>query len=233
MLIAVGRVTLSPGELSQFRGLLGTEQERKNWLFGRIAGKDAVRILWREQFGEKLFPADIQIEEDSYGCPTARPRPEKGAGGGGQGVAAPRSRSQFPTVAFASMEGLAIGVAAFTPFVGVAMARNVVEAPAAEETSLDAGEKKLLDAFEAARTEGLLRLRCAKKAVATALGNRLPDGARSLKVRDLKRNGLARLEILAPGVEAFPDWPASYLRAWTVHDSDLIVATTFCEREPR
>ena len=43
-------------------------------LFGRIAAKDAVRTLWWEHRGERLFPADIEIDSGPDGRLTARRR---------------------------------------------------------------------------------------------------------------------------------------------------------------
>jgi hypothetical protein len=108
--LATARVTLTPTELAQFRALQGTDGQINAWLFGRIAGKDAVRTLWWEHTGERLFPADIEIEVDLQGRPTARRRGSTGA-------------SDFPRVAFAYTDGLAAGLAAFTPEVGLVLER--------------------------------------------------------------------------------------------------------------
>jgi malonyl CoA-acyl carrier protein transacylase len=97
---ALARVTLSRAEWSRFRILKGAEQQLTDWLFGRIAAKDAIRALWLERHGERLYPADIELE------------------GGDDGRAAARYRGaalveELPRVAFASVPGTCAAVAAF------------------------------------------------------------------------------------------------------------------------
>ena len=77
---ATARVALSRSEFQQFRALKGPEQRINQWLFGRLAAKDAVRTLWRHRHGERLFPADIEIEPDAHG----RPMAPAGFGGAGR-----------------------------------------------------------------------------------------------------------------------------------------------------
>jgi malonyl CoA-acyl carrier protein transacylase len=150
--LATARVTLSPAELTHFRALKGTDQQINEWLFGRIAGKDAIRTLWWEHHGERLFPADIEIDLDSEARFIARRRGSTAA-------------NHFPRVAFVYTDGLAAGLAAFTSEVGIALE----QIKPADENVLNQDERKLLDRFGTARIEGATRIECARKAVASAL----------------------------------------------------------------
>ncbi len=69
---ALARVTLSRSEWSIFRLLKGADQQLTDWLFGRIAAKDAIRALWFERHGQRLFPADIELEIGEDGRAIAR-----------------------------------------------------------------------------------------------------------------------------------------------------------------
>lgn len=97
---ALARVTLSRTEWSRFRLLKVSDKERTAWLFGRIAAKDAVRALWFERHGQRLFPADIELEVGEDGGIAARYR-------GGPLV------EDLPRVAFVSVPGMSIAAAAF------------------------------------------------------------------------------------------------------------------------
>jgi len=44
-----------------------TAKERYDWLLGRCAAKDAIRMLIEERFGEQLCAADVEIVADAAG----------------------------------------------------------------------------------------------------------------------------------------------------------------------
>jgi hypothetical protein len=98
--MALARVTLSRSEWEIFRLLKLSDQQLTDWLFGRIAAKDAIRSLWFERHGQRLFPADIELEVHNDGHCTARYR-------GGMLV------EDLPGAAFASVPGTSAAVAAF------------------------------------------------------------------------------------------------------------------------
>ncbi|MGH7226867.1 MAG: hypothetical protein ACRELF_26945, partial [Gemmataceae bacterium] len=97
---ALARVTLSRSEWEIFRLLKLSDEQLTAWLFGRIAAKDAIRTLWFERHGQRLFPADIELSVGEDGRATARYR-------GGALV------EELPCVAFASVPGTSAAVAAF------------------------------------------------------------------------------------------------------------------------
>jgi malonyl CoA-acyl carrier protein transacylase len=97
---ALARVALSRAEWEIFRLLQYLEQQLTDWLFGRIAAKDAIRALWFERHGQRLFPADIELEPSGDGRWTARYR-------GGD------LTERLPVVSFASIAGTSAAAATF------------------------------------------------------------------------------------------------------------------------
>jgi malonyl CoA-acyl carrier protein transacylase len=118
--MATARVTLSPAELHQFRHLQESEAKINEWLFSRIVAKDAVRTLWYHRQGERLFPADIELDVGSYGEFLPRRR-----GGGGEGL---------PNVAVAHQNGTYAAAAVYAPSVGLELQ------PLTGKITIDAGE---------------------------------------------------------------------------------------------
>jgi malonyl CoA-acyl carrier protein transacylase len=107
---AGARVTMTPRELAEFRAWAGTDAELNDWFFGRMLAKDAVRAAWAEKHGERLFPADIEMELNAEGRYVARPRGEPGP-------------EPLPPVAVAVAGGCVAAFAAFAPQIGIALVK--------------------------------------------------------------------------------------------------------------
>jgi acyl transferase domain-containing protein len=60
-------LVLNRRERAVWDGMQGTGKERYDWLLGRCAAKDAVRMLIQERFGEQLCAADVEIVGDAAG----------------------------------------------------------------------------------------------------------------------------------------------------------------------
>jgi acyl transferase domain-containing protein len=60
-------LVLSRRERAVWNNMQATAKERYDWLLGRCAAKDAVRMLVRECFGEQLCAADVEIVADASG----------------------------------------------------------------------------------------------------------------------------------------------------------------------
>jgi hypothetical protein len=105
---AAARVALTPREQAAFGQLQGPPAVADEWLFGHIAGKDAVRFLWARRHGEHLFPADIDLEWGQNGKVVARPR-------------GPAGQELYPPVAIAHCEGRLAALAAYRPHIGIAL----------------------------------------------------------------------------------------------------------------
>jgi phosphopantetheinyl transferase (holo-ACP synthase) len=60
---------LSADEREEWRGLTGSVRRRREWLLGRAAIKEAVRVAVMEQAGQLLYPSDIVVTHDELGAP--------------------------------------------------------------------------------------------------------------------------------------------------------------------
>jgi hypothetical protein len=58
---------LSRRERTVWDNLQATPKQRCDWLLGRAAAKDAVRMLIEERYGEQLCAADVEILTDAAG----------------------------------------------------------------------------------------------------------------------------------------------------------------------
>jgi phosphopantetheinyl transferase (holo-ACP synthase) len=58
---------LSRRERATWDNLQASSKQRYDWLLGRCAAKDAVRMLIQERFGEQLCAADVEIVADAAG----------------------------------------------------------------------------------------------------------------------------------------------------------------------
>ena len=65
-----GDYVLSESERLEFTSASKVEKRKREWLAGRIAAKDAVRQLLRDECGITVCPADIEIVQDENGRPS-------------------------------------------------------------------------------------------------------------------------------------------------------------------
>jgi phosphopantetheinyl transferase (holo-ACP synthase) len=218
MRMVTSKVILAPEELTQFRAAAGDEQHESDWLFDRLAGKDAVRVLWHARHGERLFPADIIIDIKANGRPLARRR-------------GPAGTEPFPTVSIARAGDVAVGLAAFHPHAGIALAQLQDDGAGLQDGALHNDERKLLDQFGPDRGEWMTRLWCAKHAIVKALNCGVPDQSDSLQVCGADpQTGLVTVKLGSALGELFPEWRSGALIAHTAREGDLVLATSFCER---
>ncbi|MBX9580795.1 MAG: polyketide synthase dehydratase domain-containing protein [Gemmataceae bacterium] len=114
------RVTMTARETTEYNALAGTDADRSDWFFGRLAAKDAVRAAWHARHDVATFPADMEAEVDPDGGYTIRPR--------GDAEADP-----FPPVAVAVAGGKVAAFSAFAERVGIALELLPKKADAAAE----------------------------------------------------------------------------------------------------
>jgi phosphopantetheinyl transferase len=60
---------LDADERVEWRALTGTVRRRREWLFGRAAIKEAVRMTLFRQTSRLLHPSDIAVRHDEFGAP--------------------------------------------------------------------------------------------------------------------------------------------------------------------
>ncbi len=75
---SVAHVALGPAEWREYCTLRMAEDRITEWLFRRIAAKDAARAWWWQRDGVRLFPADLEADLDASGRGVVR---RGGAGG--------------------------------------------------------------------------------------------------------------------------------------------------------
>jgi hypothetical protein len=129
--MALARICLSRSEWQTFRLLKCPDEQLTEWLFGRIAAKDAVRSLWLERHDQRLYPADIELGADSDGCSVPHYR--------GGALA-----EELPRVAFASIPGASAAVAAFNRDIRLTLRRAAANGITAQ-APFDPAEREPLD----------------------------------------------------------------------------------------
>jgi malonyl CoA-acyl carrier protein transacylase len=206
---AAARVTLSPAELEAFRRVKGPDAAINEWLFGRIAAKDAVRTLWYERHGERLFPADIELDADGPGRFVARQRGTALATG-------------FPRVCTAHAGNLVIALAAYTRRFGVDATSCRKWDEASAWAALSQTERGLVEPFDVPRHEVLQRIESAKNAVRRALSGDATTPEPALEVWDYDPpSGRVQLAVDMAGQ------PRANAVALTMRDGDASVTVTF------
>ncbi len=220
MMLASARVTLTEEELRTFRKLEVPDAKKSQWLFGRMAAKDAARILWRARTGERMVPADIAITPDEHGKPVASPI----------GQARPEN---FPLVSIAHTEGVVVSLGSFDKSPGIDLERIAHREESFEKAAFNAAERKMLPTVPADRDETITRFWCAKEAVSKALGQGLVLGPHSLEVVEFdSASGDVRIEPSSQLAEQLPgDWAEQSLLARTIRKDDLIIATILLESD--
>src|SRR6266849_4689338 len=64
-------LVLSRKERDVWLDIKGPQKRRHEWLRGRLAAKDAVRLYLKKHYGIEQLPADIEITSDENGRPIA------------------------------------------------------------------------------------------------------------------------------------------------------------------
>ena len=149
---------LSFDERAPWRELAGTAKHRRQWLFGRAAIKEAVRVLVHRQTGHLLYPSDITVVHDAQGAPMVT--------GWWCGRVA-----DAPHVSLAHNERAAVVAVSSERPVGVDLEDlGRIQRPELLADSLTPGERAgLRGLVDEALEERLLRLWCAKEAAAKQL----------------------------------------------------------------
>ena len=176
----VAHLVLGREERSEWQRLSTAPMNRRlDWLAGRIAAKDAVRLLLNPRVG-LLRPGDIQIYADPKGRPLVR-GPWVQFGG----------HPPHVTIAHSGGEALAIAIDAEScSGIGVDIEQVGRTGAVVCQAALTDRERDWLAAIEETqRPEWATRFWCAKEAASKALGCGLSNGGQELEVRDIDRDG--------------------------------------------
>jgi len=164
---------LGAEERAEWRALSGTVRRRREWLFGRAAVKEAVRMALFQKTGKLLYPSDIAVLHDELGAPYV-----DGWWRGDLAEAPQVSLSHTPRACL-------VAVAAADSPVGVDFEDlGRIQQPELIVETLTAAERAAIEGLAgAALDERLLRLWCAKEAAAKYLGVGLQGQPEAFEVR--------------------------------------------------
>jgi acyl transferase domain-containing protein/phosphopantetheinyl transferase len=213
---------LSRREREMWRDLGKSEQRRTEWLLGRLAAKDAIRLLLKKRHGLSLYPADVEITAGNNGEPVAR-------------VKCGREVAPTPIVSIAHSHGLAVAIATDDRNclgLGIDVERDSIKGDGLETAGFASEEQTLLTSLDPGpKNEWLTRLWCAKEAVVKALGGRIVEGPRSVTVQEVNATtGGTRLALSGKLAGRIPEINGGDLRAYTVKDAGWIAAVSVAER---
>jgi phosphopantetheinyl transferase len=216
-------IVLGRSERKAWTELSSPETRRTEWLLGRVAAKEAVRLLLQKHGGIDVWPADIEIKPDEYGRPIVE-GPWKTSIPFTPVISLTHSRGSPLALAAASENGIRLGI-------DMENVRPMHER--FSELAFWPKERELIDSLGAGdSSEWILRLWCAKESVGKALGRGLLGGPRDLILRSIdKESGRLSLEISGTLSTEMAHLNGKALDAYTVRDEDVVVAVSFTGEE--
>ncbi|NTU64773.1 MAG: 4'-phosphopantetheinyl transferase superfamily protein, partial [Chloroflexi bacterium] len=190
-----------------------SSKRRRDWLLGRIAAKDAVRLLLKEQWGLMLCPADIEITSAASG------RPEM------KGNWLPLVE-QPPIVSIAHSGDVAIALVSADKNVhGVGIDLEPIDRVGAdiERVAFTPHEQQLLSSVD--RSEWATRLWCAKEAAGKAVGCGLIGGPRELEIQEVDcGSGVVVVKLLGELARDLVELADKPIVVQTVREDEWIMA---------
>jgi len=214
----VAYIILSRRERPIWLDLKGIEKRKREWLQGRLAAKDAVRLFVKNKYGLDLCPTDIEIVNDENNRPIV--------GGAtlaelGVDVRVSIAHCKHGAVAFAgdgeTCGGVGIDVEALDRDIGKVV-RGAFHPP---EQALYAG----LGPEETQTT--MLHFWCAKEALAKALGKGLMGSPLNVVIEAYDRaTGRVDMKIAGGLAQQFPQFADKIFNAHAGHDERVAFATT-------
>jgi acyl transferase domain-containing protein/phosphopantetheinyl transferase len=211
-------LVLSRAERAHWRELKVPVRRRIDWLLGRVAAKEAVRVLLAGVLPH-LAPADIEIVADARGRPLVQ--------GSWQ-----RQLARPLQISIAHAGGAAIALAGWSdehgrPLLGVDLEPLTRASQEFADVAFDSGERALFEGLDAEQQAGHwpLRLWCAKEAAGKALGQGLAEGPRGLTVVALKPQS-GEIELMASNslLRRLPELAGRVLSARSTIAESFVVA---------
>ena len=211
------RVTLSDREFAEFQKLDFPDDRKTQWLFGKVAAKEAVKALWSQTTGERLFTADVEIEHDEFGRPLARMRGKD-------------TPTDFPAISLSHSGSKIVAIASSHPNTGIDIEKITQRESGFLKIAFSRTELSLLAEIDPEMTEWVTRFWCAKEAVGKALGRGLIDGPRGVEIFHVEvESGILRVHLLNSMLEAFPEFAEKAITVQTSIEKKLAVASTVCQ----
>ena len=215
-------LVLSRRERKAFAELRGPEHRQIEWLSGRTAAKDAIRGFVKQQYGLALLPADIEIFQDEQGRPMVH----------GSWL---QQLPVAPEVSLSHTEGIAVALAGDGKHgrrlgIDIQLIRDLK--PDFETLALTTDEQRLLNTVpQPIRAEWLVRLWCAKEAIAKALGFGLIEGPLSVRILSLDtQTGMVGASPAGRLAEMVPEAAGRKLSAYTAREGRYVVASVVYEK---
>jgi acyl transferase domain-containing protein len=211
---------LSRAERQEWASMAGASAQQ--WLAGRCAAKDAVRLLLKETAGLDVCAADVEIHAGVDDRLFARGRWVQRLGAA-------------PSVSISCTTGTAVAIAALTQghLVGVGVERLAELTKERVQDALTVSERRVLqDSAGSAADEWYVRVFCAKQSLKNALGNGfLHHASDAPVVTGVKpETGTIDMELTNGALDHFPEFKGKRIRVHTVRDRELVCSTTFLER---
>lgn len=205
-------LTLSGPERLKFDELSVCDAREVEWLFGRIAAKDAVRRCLLARYGRKWAAADIRIESDEAGKPTPQ--------------------GDWRRLCGAQMD---ISITHTTDRIVAAAAPNTCLGIDIENRNRNLSEEFVSAAFSNTEQEiaaetgdgatALVRFWCAKEALSKALGAGLRFGTGTLTAQSIDTTtGRIEMEATHLWLQVFPQLRGKRIDVQTCILDDIILA---------
>lgn len=218
----IAHLILTRGERAFWQALPGPPKRRSEWLLGRLAAKDAVRLILKERCGLELFPADIEILPDEWGQPQAAGAWEEALGAR---VLVTISHSGPSAAAIA---GLAQG--AMAP--GLDIERLGAQTGDFIGAALTPEEIRLLGGPDQPEYHPrALRFWAAKEAVTKALGRGIIEKPMDLVIQEFDpQAGQATVAPAESIRRRYPELNGARWAVYTIQEGELVAASTWLER---
>jgi phosphopantetheine--protein transferase-like protein len=215
---ALAHLILSRRERDEWQNLKGPARRRHEWLLGRVAAKDAVRLFLKDRHTMDVYPADVEITRGEHGQPLLR---------GPWADALDRP----PVISLAHANGTAVAIVGDGDrCTGIGIDVECLGRVGAgfETAAFTASERDLLASLHASgQEEWLLRLWCSKEAVAKATGLGLAGEPSGLNVQSADSDsGMVQVALSGTFAERLPHLADQSINVFTGRDRGLVFAST-------
>jgi phosphopantetheine--protein transferase-like protein len=216
----VAHIVLSAKERQEFARLKVPKRQHE-WLRGRCAVKDAVRMLVRKRLGQQLAPAEIETGHDGSGRPTVT-------------GAWLTQKDQAPAVSLSHTSGRAVAIACYdaNALVGIDVESVSGHSPSLQSEVFTLDEQSLLACLPAeTQQEWAIRLWSAKETVGKALGTGMSPGLHAFRITKIyPEHGALDVQLREGLTGSFPDLENVAIRVDTCSDQNFICSTALIER---